>query len=455
MQPSPERRVAFREGLRPVMKRLARLVLRSCVHLPDGLKKSWLGRRSKKWLLPDAAAASPGAPAPLCVLPWIHAHVATSGNVHLCCLSLDRPLGTIHSHALIDIFAAGAFGRIRGQMLKGEWPEECHGCRDREAFGLPSFRHYSNSKSPPYVHQLTSNPHGFVPAIRSIDLRLNNICNFKCRSCGADASNRWLSDHNLINPEFQISQSYQGFDKKPGFWREFDEHILPGLEELDVAGGEPLINQSQYRLLEKLIAQGKQTVRLHVVTNLSELRFMHWDAVELWKNFPHLTVNISLDGVGAQGEYIRCGLNYSKWVENLRRLQKELPHATRTLHFVVSIFNVVDLRRHYDTIVEGRFVDPSLITFTFLHWPPFLSVQVLQPELKATVTNEIRVWLAEALEMPRAVKAQLEALLDFMNAADSYPMHGAQFAAKTRLLDGARAEDSLALFPKLRPMLLS
>ena len=54
-------------------------------------------------------------------------------------------------------------------------------------------------------------------------------------------------------------------------------------------------------------------------TNLSCLRYGDWDVVDLWRRFPRVRLNLSLDGVGAQGEYIRHGLNYVRWTENVKR----------------------------------------------------------------------------------------------------------------------------------------
>ena len=417
------------------------------------LKSASLVRRINGSLASPAPPALPSPPA-LCVLPWSHALVATNGDIHLCCLSLGaNRFGNVTQESLTEVFESGSFERVRQQMRNGEWPAECRGCMDRESRGLPSYRHHRNLKDRSLFIQLATNPAAVQPAIQSLDLRLNNICNFKCRSCGSMASNRWFADHKLIYPEEKILQSYQGFDHSQSFWAEFDENILPQLRSLDLAGGEPLLAQSYYRLLEKLIERGKTDTKLTVVSNMSRLNFMNWDAIELWKKFTDLEVCFSLDGAGAKGEYIRHGLNYAKWKENVQRFKRELTHAKRSIHFVISVFNVTDLREHYETIVQGDFVSEGSMSFTFLEWPEYLSVQVLSTGLKAQVERDIRAWLADSTTLPQAVRIQLEALLRFMHEVDGHPVHGNDFAIKTAILDRARGEDAAALFPKLRPML--
>jgi len=183
------------------------------------------------------------------------------------------------------------------------------------------------------------------------------------------------------------------------------------------------------------------------------LGFKHWDVVELWKKFPSLAVSMSLDGTGKKGEFIRDGLDYPQWVENVRRLQRELPHASRHIHFVVSIFNVIDFAEHYRTIVEGGFVKPRRMTFTFLEYPEYLSVQVLKPEIKVVVERDLRAMLTAARDMPDNVRDQISALIEFLNAKDLYGVHGATFSFKTRILDRLRGQNAAELFPALAPML--
>lgn len=446
--------------LRSALRRGASIAVQSGARLPPWIKrrlrKSRLICRIRNWCSPHTNSATSQPPAPLCVLPWLHVHVGTNAAVHLCCISLapEDSLGNIRDQSVSEIFRSKRYEAVRRQMLAGEWPAECRGCREREDLGLRSFRHASNQFYPDYVRQLVSNPAALVPVIRSTDLRLNNVCNFKCRSCGSMASNSWFNDHKLIYPEFPISRSSYGIEGFESFWSEFDRDILPNLEELYLAGGEPLVTQGHYRLLEKLLAGGKNNIRVTITTNLSELRFMHWDAIDVWRPFPNLVVNMSLDGIGAQGEYIRSGLKYADWVSNARRVKRELPHAKRILHFVVSILNVTDLRQHYEEIIRNG-SDPQWITFTFLSTPEYLSIQVLTPELKAIVERDIGMWLSEATDMPEYLRVQIQALLQFMKQRDGYSVYGSEFAFKTKLLDESRGEQASALFPKLRSMLVT
>jgi hypothetical protein len=361
--------------------------------------------------------------------------------------------GDVRDESIFDIFASDRIRSVRQQMLAGDWPSECDACRRREDRGLESFRQVHNKKYDRYYRQLVSNPQKLVPRIRSIDLRINNVCNFKCRSCCGFSSSNWFREHNLLYPEIPMARSVYGIEDVLSFWDDFEQHIVPDLEELHLAGGEPLVCEPHYRLLEKLISSGKTDVELYYDTNLSVMRFKQWDIVELWKHFPKLKLSLSLDGVGRQGEYIRHGLNYSEWVDHVTRLDRELPHAARMMHFVVSIFNIVDLKMHIRTILDGAFVAPDRIGFTFLEWPVYLRVQVLPKFLKDRVHREVSEMIGDPISFPEPIRRQLEALLAFMTSCDLYDQHAMEFAVRTKLLDGIRGENAEEVFPYLAGML--
>jgi MoaA/NifB/PqqE/SkfB family radical SAM enzyme len=394
----------------------------------------------------------------LCVLPWIHLYVGTTGFVQLCCVSgtgegCPPVLGSVREHSLGALFTSDRMRGVRQQMLAGVWPAECRYCREKEGRGIRSSRHVHNEHYRSYYHQLLTDPQGFTPEVRSVDLRLNNICNFRCRSCSAFASSSWFTEHNLVYPEIGVTDRVIGFDDVRSFWDEFHTTLLPRLEHLHIAGGEPLVSEAHYTLLQTLIAAARTDVELYYDTNLSQLHFKTWDVVSLWKKFPNITICLSLDGVGAPGEYIRHGLKYEHWLKNLETIKKELPHVKRKLHFVVSIFNVMDLPAHLRAIIEGGFVTPDRLRLTFLTWPPYMNAQVLSAPLKEQCARRLRELIDDEETFGEAVVTQVRGLLRFLEERDLYGEYRDQLAMKVQLLDGLRGENALAVFPDLAPML--
>ena len=361
-------------------------------------------------------------------------------------------LGNVRETSLLDLFQSERINHVRRQMLTGEWPAECLYCQEKEARGVKSSRQVHNDIYQSYYRQLVSHPQGFLPRLRSIDLRLNNICNFKCRSCSGYASSSWFHEHNLIYPDIALPDSVIGIDDARSFWDDFHMLIMPALEHLHIAGGEPLVSEAHYILLQTLLDAGKTDLELYYDTNLSQLTFKTWDAVKLWKRFPNLTICLSLDGVGASGEYIRHGLRYKQWLKNLETIKREVPHAKRKMHFVVSIFNVMALDTHLRTIIDEGFVAPDRLRLTFLTWPPYMNAQVLSRDLKTECQHRLQALIRDERTFGEAVVTQVRALSRFLDERDLYSEYGGELALKVGLLDRLRGENALDMFPDLEPM---
>ena len=77
-------------------------------------------------------------------------------------------------------------------------------------------------------------------------------------------------------------------------WEQMQEHI-PHLDQIYFAGGEPLIMDEHYYILQKLIDAGRTDVRIRYNTNLLKLHFKHYDLVEMWSKFNFVQVNASID----------------------------------------------------------------------------------------------------------------------------------------------------------------
>lgn len=146
----------------------------------------------------------------LCVLPWIHLYVPSSGFAQICCMSgagetFPTTLGDIREHSLSDLFHSEHLNLIRYEMLQGIWPPECNACKNRESHGNTSLRKTYNMEYKKYFDRILS-PEGYEPTIKTLDLRASNICNFKCRSCCAWSSSAWFDEHNLIYSQIKIEK---------------------------------------------------------------------------------------------------------------------------------------------------------------------------------------------------------------------------------------------------------
>ena len=96
------------------------------------------------------------------------------------------------------------------------------------------------------------------------------------------------------------------------------EYIIPRLKKLEFTGGEPLINQDILDFIRWIIAKGwNKNLALKFVTNgtcfARDLSFLG--------QFKKVRLSISVDGVGARGEYLRYGTRFDQLRENILRYQ--------------------------------------------------------------------------------------------------------------------------------------
>lgn len=389
----------------------------------------------------------------LCILPWIHSCIMPSGNVKLCCVSgsgkEDTVLGSVWDNSIFDIYHSETLTNIRQQMLSGMWPSECIFCKSKEQIGIQSSRQIHNELHEPYFHSLKKNRERFTPKIHSLDLRIDNTCNFKCRSCSGFCSTSWFNDHNIIYPENPIKKPNIDLRFAARFRDELLQLFTRRLDRLHFAGGEPLISEMHYELLTDLINLKRFSTELYYDTNLSFLEFKNRDIIKLWDLFPNVTVSLSLDGIGAQGEYIRHGLNFDQWCNNVNRLNNELPHIKRKLHFVISVFNILNLQDDLSYIIEKEFVKPDMIRLTFLEWPAYLNVQILPKHLKSLCKSKLSHLSERMKNISTILTSQLIGLMKFLEEKDLYNTHAREFSIKTAQIDKLRGESGIKLFPQI------
>jgi len=399
--------------------------------------------RSKGWKTKPAQDA-------ICVLPWMHLHVQETGRIKLCCASKNSlPLGNAKTDRLTERFNSPQMQKVRDQMTRGIIPPECKSCFKNERTGSVSLRQFYNGTFSTLVEQIRAGEQ--KPELRALDLRISNACNLKCRSCSSASSSAWFSDQQALYPDRPTDRLVTLEESEP-FNIQLSALLDRGLDELHLAGGEPLITDFNYRLLDRLIESGQTNTSLYYDTNLNTLTHNGRDILKLWKHFSSLHISLSLDATGAQGEYIRHGLDFERWKTNLHRLKKEVPHASLRLHIVVSVFNIATLPKHLERICAEPFVQPKLIGFTFLIGPPHLCVQILPKHLKKNIARNLRRNIVNNPAYSPNLRTATNNLIRFMNAKDRTEELD-EFRRITSTLDQRRNENAWDLFPELRDIL--
>jgi len=327
-----------------------------------------------------------------CILPWIHVYSNPDGSVLPCSIGDYRlHLGNIQSQTIEDVWNGEKYKIMRKKMLAGEKCDECAACYTIEESGAESPRQLQTNKFKKYITLAdTTNSDGSVDMnLRYFDIRWSNICNFKCRSCSSTYSSSWATEDNARGHNKKVF-IFAGGNNNDALYNQFLPHFK-NIEEFYFAGGEPLLTDKHYDILEYLISIGKTNVKLKYNTNLSNLKYKNKSVIDLWKHFPNIQIGASLDSWGTRAEYIREGTDWEIIKDNLRSIKQHVPQVQLYITTVVSAFNVSTLPEFFNHMLESKLFsikDLDSSVYNLLN-PEFYSFSILNNELKSAIIDKL------------------------------------------------------------------
>lgn len=286
-----------------------------------------------------------------CIAPWMTTHVWPDGRVYPCCTFLTRhqgEMGNINDKPLEEIWNDESYKELRKQFLNNEQPKGCSRCYEQEELDpSTSYRHYLNTS---YNTDISTNPDGSTDSfkLKMWDFRLSNYCNFKCRSCTPFLSSAWFKDGKDMGRNDRFDKALINVSDKVSFTDMLKDHY-DCVEEIYFAGGEPLIMDDHYNILNELIKRGRTDVMIRYSSNLSRLTFKDQSILDLWENFSNIRLWASADGIGKIGEYVRSGFNSKKWTSNMHQIINS--PVNFNLNIVTITYGVENLLHISDFIV--------------------------------------------------------------------------------------------------------
>lgn len=332
-----------------------------------------------------------------CVLPWVHLNVQPNGNVYQCCMAPhDTPVGNVKNNTLPEIWNDYSMKNIRKKMLNGIKPKPCQRCYMMESNGVASPRNTFNDQFKDQIPELiketdAKSGHNNDFKLKYWDFRWSNICNFKCRMCGTFASSKWIEDEMAVHGAVYGGLMNFQADSKEDILQYVDQFIND-VEEIYFAGGEPLIMDEHYIILEKLIKAGRTNVRLRYNTNFSHIKFKKWDLEKLWQPFLDdekgaVQLFASLDAVGKLAEVARHGTNWNKVYENVKIcVDKGMQvHLSPTLS-TLNIFHITDL---LDVAFNLNILEERITINNFLTSPSCYDIRILPDDLKEQLLERL------------------------------------------------------------------
>ena len=309
----------------------------------------------------------------------------------------------------------------RQLMLDGKRPSECQYCWNIEDLSKThiSDRVYKSTDlewSVPFIDKVIQAGATKIDPTY-LEVAFENTCNFKCAYCTPDISSKWMEEIKTHGP-YPTSWGTGNLDwlkqngKMPAergednpyvnaFW-DWWPKLYPQLKTFRITGGEPLLSKSTWRVLEEIKQNPNPELNLAINTNMDvpaqlieRLIALYNDIAPRIRSFELYT---SAEAHGRQAEYIRYGMNYDRYMGNVKRFLSSTGDQSR-INFMVT-FNALSLTTFSKFLDDVWHLRMSFNQFdsmnripmmiSYLRWPPFLSMQILPIEFRKKYALEIK-----------------------------------------------------------------
>lgn len=392
-----------------------------------------------------------------CIVPWISMMISPNGNVRPCCFYQDKAVGNSRTQDLKEIWNSSEYKKIRTQMLSNQPLNGCKSCYEAEKYNTDSFRNSANREFVNHVKKVkTTRKDGSLNFFELVyvDSRFNNLCNLGCLMCDENSSTSWHAagiKMGLINSNGQILNAAN--KQKGSLVKQIIDHV-DTIEKIYFAGGEPLIIEEFYQILEFLDKNKKHDVRLVFNTNLTKSFIKNRDIFEYWKNFKNISVYASLDGSEDRASYLRPGSDWEEIVNFRKKIIEKRPDIDFVVSATLTILNclhIVDFHREW---VTNGLISPENFNLGLLESPKYLNVSFAPTELKNKIQKkyiEHLEWLKPNDALGRATYGFESAISFIKNNNETFDKDA--FWKNIKIFDNYYKNDLLKTFPELIDLL--
>jgi len=235
--------------------------------------------------------------------------------------------------------------------------------------------------------------------------------------CTPDISSKWMEEISTHGPYMGTSRKVGDLAwlKKTGkypmgrseeipyidaFWKWWPE-LYQNLKTFRITGGEPLLSKNTWRVLEEIKNNPRADFSLAINTNMQapdelieRLIDYYNDIAPKIKNFDIYT---SCEAHGKHAEYIRTGMNYDSFLENINKYLRMTGSHSR-VHLMIT-FNILSLST-FDKFLEDvlkirKEFSPDIgynrvpMMINYLMWPQFQNVRVAPAKIRKASIERI------------------------------------------------------------------
>jgi len=397
-----------------------------------------------------------------CFYPYLEISTRPNGVVLPCCywtendhlvleekISLENP---------IDHFWNGKkFISIRNDLYSGKSLKGCDVCtRDKEAsMRVRSIREHINNREYLQLVQDTIDASGVAPHLpKRLELKPSNLCNLKCFMCNAYDSSQIEKELRDLDLKYGGIKSTGGRLREAGvgvpgvweglvneytlppminlewaetgeFWNELTK-IIPNLDVLSFAGGEPTVNPIVHKILQYCVDQGyAKNIKVFLSSNFTNLNKKFFELMPEFKQFELIA---SIDGIGEVQEYIRFPSKWEVIKKNFEIARNYMSHKNIKIlvNITVNILNVyyiTDLLEYLDKqFFQYPYYNEWPYNINLINFPEELRINWIPEQLKSEVIEKIQDYQknAETLKFFPDLKIKTDLLINELSAESKY-----------------------------------
>ncbi len=398
------------------------------------------------------------------------------GAIKVCCRS--APVGYIQNQTLEEIWNNNTMQEVRRQVLCGERPEVCKPCFDLEDQGVESLRQrHINGVIPearinlyPDAVSKMRDDYTMPFEFPTMEIKLNNLCNLKCRMCNPLDSTSWsdwskieefyIKENNYLVPVvndlgLKTSRYICPFDDTDNWWASF-EKLLPHFRRVEFAGGEPLMDPQHYKILDMLKPYAKN-IEIKYATNATTLGIKGGRTIhDYWPYFKSVAVNVSIDGIHDVYNYIRGNGDFRQVETNIKEIKK-ISNVSRVVGaFTAQAGNILQAGECVDYFLNKL----GIVFYSHrVSYPNVLSAQVLPQALKIEAIKRLqevslRVSTFDIVKqhpiLEQITQQQIQDNINYLNAKDE-SQRWQEFLDFNFALDNTRGQRLLDIVPEFKP----
>lgn len=356
-----------------------------------------------------------------CLAKWHHTTIyLQSGETHSCYHPAPHkiPLEEINDSpsALHNTFEKKI---QRKEMLDGGKPTGCQYCWNIEALGEDyiSDRHERNGGiyNEERLTEIVNSPWDFNVSPEYVEVTFGNECNFKCGYCHPKHSSSYWKEIKqygpydmVLNHRNDISHIKLYEEETNPYvkaWWDWWPEMSKKLNILRITGGEPLLQQSTWRLLDDLKENPLPELEININSNLGVKPILidrlakNVSILKRMNKVRNVKLFTSVDTWGPRAEYIRTGLDLTVWERNFHQFLK-VSRSPVTLMITFNILSVTSFKSLLEKILEWRQMYPWFLDLSehrIKFDTPYLK-EPLQYDINLLPKDEFMPYMYECLE---------------------------------------------------------